>query len=87
MALLSLEDELERAQPGSAFVNEEAFEAWMQIWCDECNVDACPLLTVGATTARTPAPWVLRDAGAVNKYVCTEFERRNADDPTLVIEP
>jgi hypothetical protein len=76
---------MQRAAPGHAFVNDEAFEAWMEIWCSECNVDECPLITAGAM-GYTPAAWVLRDAGAVNKYVCTEFERRNADDPTVVIE-
>lgn len=84
MALLRLEEEVERAQPGRAFVDDEAFEAWMQIWCDECDVAECPLVTIGAM-GRTPAEWVLRDAGAVNKYTCTEFRPNNPDEPTLVI--
>jgi hypothetical protein len=82
MALLRLEDEVQRAEPSSAFVNDDAFEAWMTIWCDECTRQTCPLITVAAVN-RTPKPWMLRDAGAVNKYTCTEFEgveKETSDD-------
>jgi hypothetical protein len=94
VALLSLEEEMARADLGYPFVNDAAFEAWMQIWCDECIVvSRCPLVTVGAMN-RTPAAWTLRDPAAVNKYTCAEFVQHGGpwstaeddDDPTVVIE-
>jgi hypothetical protein len=85
MAVLTIEEEMQRAHLEPAFVDDEAFEAWMRIWCDECSRTGCPLITVAAMN-RTPEPWELVDVGAVNKFSCAGFERSNADDPTVVIE-
>lgn len=74
MALLKIEKEMERARPGAAFSTLDDGASWMAIWCDECTKEPqCPLLTV-VILNRTPGPWLLRDAAAVNKYTCTEFE-------------
>jgi hypothetical protein len=86
MALLSIPEELDRAQHSAPFSTEDEYAGWWSIWCQECNREAdCPLLMVAARN-RTPAPWVLRDPHAVNRYTCTEYEASNADDPTLIIE-
>lgn len=74
MALLSIEQEIERAKPDAAFMLGTEYESWMQIWCDHCTYQVqCPLLMVAAMN-RTPAPWDLVNSGTVNSYTCTEFE-------------
>lgn len=86
MALLSIEDEMERAEGGAPFSNSTDGFGWMAIWCEECTREPdCPLLVV-ALMNRTPAAWTVRDPAAINKYTCTEFEKSTADDPTVVIE-
>ena len=86
MALLSIDEELARAEIGPPFASDDQYAGWWSIWCRDCAHELhCPLLMVAARD-RTPAEWVLRDQGAINKYTCTEYEASNADEPTVVID-
>lgn len=74
MALLSIEQEMERAKPDAAFMLGTEYEGWMQIWCDHCTHQVqCPLLMVAAMN-RTPAAWYRVSLDTAHSYTCSEFE-------------
>lgn len=74
MALLSLEEELVRAEVGPPFLTDDQYAGWWSIWCRDCaHQQDCPLLVVAARD-RTPAEWLLRDHAATNKFTCTEYK-------------
>lgn len=80
MALLSFEQEWVRSEDSKPFSTVSLPQGWLAIWCQECTRPPdCPLLLV-AMLLRTPAAWELRDAGAVNKWTCMEFEKETSDD-------
>lgn len=83
MALLSPEEEFERARPGWAFANGFEWESWSAIWCLECSHEpTCPLLVV-MLQERIPAAWEDRNPGALNRYVCHEYRSNNDEnEPT-----
>jgi hypothetical protein len=84
MALLSVEEEMERAQPTAPFSNSTDGFGWMSIWCDECAQEAdCPLLLV-AMMNRTPAAWVLREPLGINKYTCIEYQEAKGGEEATV---
>jgi hypothetical protein len=73
MALLSIDEEMDRATLATPFSNGFEGEAWMNLWCDDCaNQYDCPLIMV-AVMNRVPAAWELRDPAGLNKYSCAEF--------------
>lgn len=75
MALLSFEEELARSSDRVPFSNGYEFDCWSSMWCSDCvREPECPLLLV-ILHERTPALWEDRDPGALNRYVCTGFER------------
>lgn len=78
MALLSFDDEAERAKPDAPFSNSTDGCSWMAIWCEDCRHEAdCPLLLL-AITGFTPAAWQERDHASLNRYICLEFEHSEA---------
>lgn len=73
MALLTFDEEMERARPRVPFSNGFEFESWSSIWCDECvHEGTCPLLLVMLHEV-TPGPWDDINPGALNRYHCHEF--------------
>ncbi len=77
MALLTVEDELARAADVVPFANGYEYDSWSSIWCNECYWEqACPLLLV-ILHEKTPAAWVDREPGALNRYTCTEYKDKN----------
>lgn len=86
MALLSFDEEMNRARKGVPFANGYEFDSWFSIWCAECrNEGTCPLLVV-ALNERTPGPWLDVNPGALNRYVCEEFESVGDEAPTVRLE-
>lgn len=76
MALLSLQEEMDRSRSGPAFANGFEFDSWSAIWCEECAlVDDCPLLEVALLEHLVPAAWEDRNPGALNRYVCHEYRK------------
>lgn len=81
MALLSVDEELERSRKLVPFSNGYEYDCWSSIWCQECiHEKACPLLLV-ILHERTPASWEDREPLALNRYTCTEFRNTN-ETPT-----
>lgn len=81
MAVLSFEQELQRAKPEVAFSNGFEFDCWSAIWCEECvHYEDCPLLLV-MLNEKTPAAWNEIDPLALNRYHCDEFEKADEDPP------
>lgn len=77
MALLSFDDELDRAIQKVPFSNGFEFDSWSSIWCDECvHYEDCPLLLV-ILHEKTPEPWDDVRPSALNRYHCREFERKD----------
>ncbi len=82
MALLDLESELDRSRGVAAFANGFEGEAWMSLWCADCVNDAdsdCPLIAV-AMLGRTPAAFDDVSPGALNRYVCREFIKKEEQE-------
>lgn len=76
MALLDLESELARASDRRPFANGYEGDCWMSLWCTyDCAVDeqTCPLIGV-AMLGKTPAAWIEREPGGLNRYTCTEHQ-------------
>jgi hypothetical protein len=87
VALLSLEEELDRARDQVPFSNGFEFESWSSIWCDECaHYENCPLLLV-ILREQTPAAWEDRNPGALNRYVCEEFTQSETEETTVEALP
>lgn len=85
MALLSFEEEFERARDGRPFANGFEFESWSSIWCDECALeDQCPLLSI-ILENKTPYSWEDKNPGALNRYHCWEFESRGSGEQTAEV--
>lgn len=84
MALLSVREEMDRGRPGWAFSNGFEYDSWSSIWCEECAYQAtCPLLTL-ILLEMVPAAWEDRNPGALNRYVCHEYQSNNDDsEPTV----
>jgi hypothetical protein len=82
VALLDLTSEMARARDGAAFSNGFEGQSWMNLWCEDgCrNHPDCPLLDV-ALLGRTPAQWVLRDPGGLNRYTCEQYSEA-LDEPS-----
>lgn len=79
MALLTPDEEKDRATPGWAFANGTEFDAWASIWCYECAYyEDCPLLLV-ALDNHVPAAWQDLNPGALNRYRCHEFKQKEAE--------
>lgn len=75
MALLSFDEEMERARPLVPFSNGYEYGCWSSIWCEECvNEPTCPLLLVSLHEV-TPGPWEDRSPGELNRYHCHEFQQ------------
>lgn len=74
MALLSTDEEMARAALKIPFSNGFEAETWTNLWCEDGCIfyNDCPLITV-AIMNRTPAAWILREPGGLNKYTCTEY--------------
>lgn len=76
MALLSYEQEDERAEDEAAFSNGFEGESWMHIWCEACrHEEDCPLIMV-ALMGKRPAAWEQRVPSSLNRYTCHEFEQK-----------
>lgn len=86
MALLSFDDELERARDQVPFANGFEFDSWSSIWCDECvHYEDCPLLLV-MLHEKTPAAWEDVAPHALNRYHCHEFTQELAVEEPQVQE-
>jgi len=85
VALLEIVDELDRAAGHWPFSNGYEMTQWSDIWCAECvHYETCPLLIV-VLHGKTPAPWELREHGALNRYTCHEFTRKDAIDEAAAL--
>jgi hypothetical protein len=81
VAVLSFEQELQRAKPQVPFSNGFEYDSWSSIWCEECvHEPTCPLLLV-ILHEKTPAAWREIDPLALNRYHCDEFEEPGHEDP------
>lgn len=86
MALLSFDDELERAREKVPFSNGFEYDSWSSIWCDECvHFEDCPLLLV-IMHEKTPAAWEDVAPHALNRYHCHEFTQESAVEEPQVQE-
>lgn len=87
MALLSYDEEYERAHDVSPFSNGFEGETWMDLWCVDCAKEPdCPLLVV-ALMGRTPRPWTERQPMSLNRYTCHEYDDVSAEhQPSTVGE-
>lgn len=74
MALLSQDEEYNRARDGAPFSNGFEGDSWMALWCEDGCVQepTCPLIVVSMLN-KTPAPWQDREPGGLNRYTCTEY--------------
>lgn len=86
MALLSFDEEYDRAHDTSAFSNSTDGHAWMGLWCEDCNhYEDCPLILV-AMMGRTPLTWSEREPRSLNRYTCREFDDVTAEhQPTPTV--
>lgn len=78
MALLSFEQEYERAADERPFANGFEGESWMAHWCEMCVnsrlPDDCPLIGV-ALLGKTPQPWWLIDKRSLKaRFACQEYQ-------------
>lgn len=86
MALLTPEEEDARAEDSWPFSNGFEFDSWASIWCLECaHYATCPLLLV-MLMGKTPAAWEQVDPGALNRYHCHEFLRKDPPDEAQEVQ-
>ncbi len=75
MALLSVDEEMQRSSPTAPFATDSYAMSWMSLWCEDgCRFELCCPLVAVALSGRTPQPWTESRPGSLDRYTCHEYQ-------------